>query len=380
MTERVLLIEPHDPVIFRDGRPFTDGLPARTLPFPIPATTAGAIRTRSGENLDFEDNDVIESLLKIRQVGPFAATWNPEGGKWELVLPAPADAVGFETDGGRVEFAPLRPSDQPPDGGCDLPDGLRPLFGAPLKKAMQDAPRFWRAGFMMRWLTDPAVEREPADPGVIGFGNLPVQRRVHVAIDPLSLTASQGMLFTTDGLEFAWPSLNPDEDRLGIRRAGIVSKVVCPPDAQWPAVAPIGGERRLALWREMAAGDIEWPTPPEIHGDLVRLMLVTPCPFDDGWRPAWLRHGRPPETEGLKLELVAAAVPRFQPVSGWDLRKGHRGPKATRFLAPAGSVYFFRREKGDLSQLWMRSICDRPEDRRDGYGIVLTGGFTWHKD
>ena len=48
MTERTLLIEPRDPVIFRDGKPFALGLSARSIGFPMPSTVIGAIRTRCG--------------------------------------------------------------------------------------------------------------------------------------------------------------------------------------------------------------------------------------------------------------------------------------------------------------------------------------------
>ncbi|HZQ09120.1 MAG TPA: type III-B CRISPR module-associated Cmr3 family protein, partial [Anaerolineae bacterium] len=48
----VWLIEPRDPLIFRDGRPFnpTPGARAISLPFPYPSTLAGAVRTRVGQN------------------------------------------------------------------------------------------------------------------------------------------------------------------------------------------------------------------------------------------------------------------------------------------------------------------------------------------
>jgi CRISPR-associated protein Cmr3 len=372
MTERILLIEPHDPAIFRDGRPFTEGLPATTLPFPLPSATAGAIRSRSGENLDFENGDELNRLLSIRQVGPFAASLDAQSGRWELAFPAPADAVPYRVDGG-IEYVRLRPATDLPPGGCDLPDELQPLSGARPTKAFEEAPRFWRAGFMLDWLGNNKTTHGRIDPRRIGFNALPVQQRTHVAIDPGSLLARDGMLFTTAGLEFTWPMDDERACRLGAQRAGIVSRVSSDAPLQFPSVAPLGGERRLAFWRELPDSEIAWPSPPKLcggsSGGLVRVVLVTPAIFSQGWRPSW---SQPPDTKDLEMQLVAAAVPRFQPVSGWDLHKDRRGPKPTRFLVPAGSVYFFQC-KGDPAQLWMRSICDHEQDRLDGYGIVLLG-------
>jgi CRISPR-associated protein Cmr3 len=372
MTTRTLLIEPHDPVIFRDGRPFTDGLPAATLPFPLPITTAGAIRTRSGANLDFADAAVIESLRRICQTGPFAAILND--GKWEPLFPAPADAVPYGSEK-QVEYVSLRPTAYAAPGGCDLPEGLRPLFGARPDKALDEAPRFWRSSFLLRWLTNKAAT-VTASYREVGFEALPEQRRVHVAIDPTSLTADKHMLFTTGSLEFTWRKEKPNGsepvgDRLNALPVALISRIECPEGSRWPAVAPLGGERRLALWRELPAAEVAWPAPPALKGEIVRAILVTPGAFDLGWKPGWCGGLCPPGMPDLKLELVAAASPRFQPVSGWDLQA--RGPKATRFLVPAGSVFFFRVIGGDPAKLWMRSICDREQDRRDGFGIVLLG-------
>jgi CRISPR-associated protein Cmr3 len=368
MSERILLIEPHDPVIFRDGRPFTEGLPATTLPFPLPSATAGAIRSRSGENLDFENDAELNRLLSIRQVGPFAASLDPQSGKWELAFPVPADAVPYRVDGG-IEYARLRPATALPPGGCDLPGGLQPLSGARPTKVFEEAPRFWRGAFMSDWLANNKTTQGKIDPRKIGFHALHVQQRTHVAIDTASLLARDGMLFTTGGLEFTWPVEGDRECRLLAQRAGIVSRVSSDSSLQFPTVAPLGGERRLAIWRELSDSEIAWPAPPKLSGGLIRVVLVTPAIFSQGWRPSW---SQPPGTKDLDMQLVAAAVPRFHPVSGWDLHKDRRGPKPTRFLAPAGSVYFFQC-KGDPEQLWMRSICDDEQDRCDGYGIVLIG-------
>jgi CRISPR-associated protein Cmr3 len=46
----VWIMEPHDPLLVRDGRPFgsNPGARARSLLFPFPSTIAGGMRTRAG--------------------------------------------------------------------------------------------------------------------------------------------------------------------------------------------------------------------------------------------------------------------------------------------------------------------------------------------
>jgi CRISPR-associated protein Cmr3 len=76
-------------------------------------------------------------------------------------------------------------------------------------------------------------------------------------------------------------------------------------------------------------------------------------------------------------------VGRFSAVSGWryDGRKKRRGPKPVRRVAPAGSVYFFRVEDGELTEdtirrLWLAPLSDEPSDRKDGYGLAQPGVWT----
>ena len=70
---------------------------------------------------------------------------------------------------------------------------------------------------------------------------------------------------------------------------------------------------------------------------------------------------------------------RWRAVSGWNLEKGKRGPKAIRRLVPAGSVYFFELKDGnpaDLAKLWLKSVSDKGQDgqdRRDGFGLAMWG-------
>src|ERR1035437_8211855 len=100
-----ILIEPRDPLIFRDARPAEASLPIRSMDWPLPSSIIGAIRTRLGRLTGY-DADAIERLKDIEHVGPALAIRRNNG--WELAFPAPADAVLFPTDGG-TEIVTLRP-------------------------------------------------------------------------------------------------------------------------------------------------------------------------------------------------------------------------------------------------------------------------------
>jgi CRISPR-associated protein Cmr3 len=138
-----------------------------------------------------------------------------------------------------------------------------------------------------------------------------------------------------------------------------------------PSLGLIGGEGRITAMNERTAPPLP-PCPEKVkNARRVRLILATPGFFSGGWRPGWLtaQGGSPPGFPNVRLKLIAAAVPRSVPISGWDYAK--REPKPSRLLAPAGSVYFCEAE-GDASCLWLKSICG-DQAARDGFGIVALG-------
>ena len=106
------------------------------------------------------------------------------------------------------------------------------------------------------------------------------------------------------------------------------------------------------------------------------LTLLTPAVFSAGYRPGWLDKeliGSPPGVPGLRLQLRAAAVARWQPHSGWDLARCQ--PRSSRKLASAGAAYWFRilgnADRNELKALWLACVSDLEQDRRDGFGLVL---------
>jgi CRISPR-associated protein Cmr3 len=353
-------------LIFRDARPSEAGLPIRSLDWPLPSAVIGAIRTQLGRLTGF-DQAGVDRLRRVEHVGPALAVRTQSG--WELAFPAPADAVLFPGKSG-VEICALRPQRPAEHEGTNLPTGLVPLFGAQEKKPLK-GPRFWTAGATIGWLDGTLSE---TDTGKLGPGYFERQRRIHLEIEPSTFAAKEGRLFTTEGIEFSWK-----EGEWAGRTAALCSRIETD-DSGWAPfqpLAPLGGERRLAYWSEP---QVTWPEPPESLKSIrrIRLQLISPAAFDGGWKPGWLGDGlvgTPPGFAGPELRLVAAAVPRAIAHSGWDLTKrGTRGQKATRFLAPAGSVYFFEtQDPADVRPLWLRSICDRGQDRRDGFGVVLCG-------
>ena len=401
MVETHLKIAGIDPLLFRDGRPFSreDGaLTARTLPVPLPGTLAGFLRTFHGNQKGWEWNSAsAANALQIPVHAPLMLR------KGTPVFPSPADALLYE-DGIAakadervpVRLMKLRPwLDLDKGAGCNLPHGAL----APLEVTEDAKPasgnQFWSKELMERWLLD-----TPSNGNTIRrtdfHEGLPMEERVHVAIDRTSGRGEDGKLFTTHRLGFEDHSARVRERSRGATEA---AESVC-----WslaakvgadllPGIGTLGGERGLAT---VEITDSRWFACPssvktklrvlQPGSDLqIRMILATPGIFEGGWRPGWLHEnggnleGAPPGVEDLRLRLVSVAAGRREPVSGWDFLTCK--PKTVRWMVPAGAVYFFEVIEGDFAQLgesacWLAPVSDAEQDRNDGYGLAMWGFWT----
>lgn len=413
-------IDPKNPLLFRDGRAFGATDRAETLPFPLPSTLIGAIRSAYGEteNLDFAS--AKDQVMKFAQKGPLLAcrSWGDgkaKDGKIQTLFPKPADAIYFEK-GEELRAIRLAPAELSLDEGTDLPYGLMAAFlrgeckGKPATG--QSLPALWSLDTLADWLADDgneslAVEKQSC------LQALPKDIRSHVAIDAGTYTNADGQLFQTTGLDFGprrfTDAKNPQQ-AWEAHRYGLLTRVAV--DGGEEAIKlpqgfrTVGGERRLA-WIELCVEENDpWPAMPAKLKDALRrarglrLTLVTPALFQGGWRPSnWLDNnleGAPPGCSGLKLKLRAVAMDRWQAFSGWDLRVPTNRQKpnhcktgaarAVRRMVPAGAVYWFEilpNERVDeakrlaiLESLWLASICDQEHDRRDGFGLAVPGVWT----
>ncbi len=368
---KVWIIEPRDPLIVRDGRPFgpTPGARAATLPFPLPSTMAGGVRTQSG--LDNKTGIFTLEPEEARQIpiqGPLLIDLKDNDPEW--YAPAPADALLLAAEPGdsaqalRKWLAPLPQT----SGETNLPPGLR-LVGMRSydpRKPLKEPPRFWHWRAFDQWLLAPGDDA--VHPEALGIDGPVEEARIHVKINIQTGIAEEGALFQTRGLVFeAWN-----------RRLALAVR-----SSKQPAfsVGPLGGERRIAAWRTV---EQDFPVlPSNVKKTIVsqkrcRLILLTPAIFgSEKEGPAYTPNVLLKGGDGVQPHLEAAAVRRYQVVSGWDLEK--KRPKPTRRLTPAGSVFFLRLEGDDaaigrwVENHWMTNISDAEQDQLDGFGLAVLG-------
>lgn len=377
----VWLIEPRDPIIFRDGRPFsaTPGARATSLPFPYPSTLAGAVRTRAGQDENGHFTAEVSKVLKIGIHGPALTEVNQNG--LEYYFPAPADCLVIQPEGEKDDKIGQRlwahPVDVKVGELTNLEGNLKLVSVSPAGKGKTHtkAPQFWKWDEHKKWLIAPADDHIPIALEHLGTSGPMMESRVHVSISPKTGTALKGALFQTIGLEFAYV-----EDKRKLSAARQYALAVETSASLSEGVGFLGGERRTVNWRK--CGDLP-KCPEEIGQDILehkhcRLLLATPAIFTGGYLPSWIKQLIP----GLMVTVVAAAAPRYQAVSGWDYATGEQ--KASRRLAPARSVYFLKLDGDEeaiekfVDAVWMQNVSDAEQDRRDGFGLALLG--TWDGD
>ncbi|HEU5378623.1 MAG TPA: type III-B CRISPR module-associated protein Cmr3 [Ktedonobacteraceae bacterium] len=388
------IIEPREPLIVRDGRPFQrqPGVIAASLPFPFPSTTAGAARTRAGskDGLFVAGSDL--STLKDFQIrGPLPVEYN-EREEWELLVPAPGDALLLEREK-RLHckrLVPLKPADdayiQPFRGENSYGYHLSPV-GSPSYDPAKPAgrrPAFWRWSQFQHWLSRPEQMDEQIFAGDdLGIQALLLEQRLHVSLERGMMVAQEGALFETRGLEF---TASTDER---LKKLSDAHRLALWLDVEAPDTYPIeagldtlGAERRLVSWQKSPENLLESirTCPDDLREQIAetracRLILLTPAYFQQGYLPdvAHLEYA------GIKPALRAVLISRPQVVSGWDIEK--HSIKPARRLAPAGSVFFLNLgQSGNIhawiEHIWMSCISEERQACRDGFGLAALG--TWN--
>jgi CRISPR-associated protein Cmr3 len=325
-----MFIEPIDVWLFRDGRPF-DALSdhrARSLFPPYPTVVQGAIRTNelALKNVDLHDRRAIEAAvgtasdyrgLRIR--GPFL-TERKQNGELIRYYPQPADAYTVNKERHEIKTA----SDPEAISG-----GIMTSAPVPYLIGLQNGPVKGESGL---WLSEDALckylrgERVAGTPANKLFVHEP---RFGIGVENDRSKTKEGALYQVD---FIRPY------------AGVGLYVDMGGYNGWPSsgLLRLGGESRGARFEKVEA--LAWPPKgvplPDPLPNRFKVYFATPAYFENGWRPKdWTKFF------SEEVELVAAAVSRYEAVGGFDMTEDSRSPdmhRAARRYVPAGSVYYFK--------------------------------------
>lgn len=400
------IIDALAPLVFRSGKPFGAQAAASDANIPLPSSSAGLMRSqymrteRIGLNETGKQNratlkqEDYEKLLDITTFGSLLVrfpTDHPQD--FTVLVPKPSNAMYLKEKPSAKEASQptktvlvrLAPAPEYNDSECgtDLPSGLQLVqMTQSLEGKPQKGANFWCLDDFMAWQSGKNLAFERVTKN--GLESIPIDVRTHVAISDTSLSAEDGQLFQTAGLDMAakvqahhagW-----DKNQLGFLTGIMESIDVAHPSARQPdTLVRFGGEGRLSKMIAVTNEALVALMPPdqlnkniEAAGGLC-VTLLTPAIFAGGYLPAWLDattlEGVLPNTT-THVRLKAIAVDRWQPVSGWDLQQYK--PKAMRKATPAGSVYWFELLEGacDVEGAWLMPLSDDTQDQRDGFGIA----------
>lgn len=399
MPDVTLALVSRDGFFCKDGRGWFTSASGRLrgLPWPLPQTLLGTLRTAWGRWLEVTTPrgpltpDEWVAVTRDVRLGASVVARRAPGGTWcrtSRVWPVPADCL-FVEGGGSLR---LSPTPLPRNVGvlstCDDP-GRASLWmsRSPTREKPARAPRGFAEADLAQWVGESPprnadqIERDVPSPAT--------RVDVHLAIDPLRGTGEDGMLFSTEVVEALTATTDGSGDGPS-EWATILAAWLPGGDEHWgEEIFQIGADGRLARGEVMQSDLL---APPAGFEDAwsrgsagLRLLAVTPLQFRAGWLPdgfAWdasrgVIGGHLPGVEGAIL-LRGACVGRPQPMSGWDMRA--RAPKLTRRLVPAGSVFFFEKARAgepftaqEARGLWLASLG---EDQDQGLGSVVPGRWT----
>ncbi|MBT2288282.1 type III-B CRISPR module-associated protein Cmr3 [Paenibacillus albidus] len=425
--ERTIQIQPLDPLMIRDGRPFTDspGARAHTLNTVTPSVVAGTLRRLMQKNNKASAATIKSAEVKYGKSSSIAKV-DIRGPLYmmnrRLFLPMPYDLDLYEPkpedDQAHIHVNVRRPI-KPATGNLKISEGflgtsktslhddkLWPVtMDTEIRKPLRGAPAYVSAEWMIQWLCDRVQpqdwskalaewriqESQKSKKGIVDFiAPFVKEVRTHTAIEGTTSTAKEKALFSTESLV-----LPPDFSLI----AGTTLRADTAWEGKISGIHSFGGKRRLAHFQEIEDKETQnniWKCPPAIKDavaaqtDYLRMVLATPAYFSKGWLPGWLDENLKSTDkfdEQLQVQLCWACLPRWEGISGWSYNRNQ--PKAVRRMVAAGSVYFFKVVAGDpvefVQRKWLASMSDEDRrkaffDKQDGYGLATWGVWTPHED
>ncbi len=373
MSLKLIKINPLDPILFRDGKPFNqDNLVATSIFPPLPSVYYGAIRAiyfstypKKLEKANTPDDPTRSIKIKKVYVKTKYIERNKKNGKYKdlLLLPLPKDCVveksikkSIERTGkktGKVQRLRLKeidfPSSNPTKYILTPPENMKVESLSNGYFSVDDLHKYLTSNDTFDFYTDDIFKIQ--------------EGKIGISIDRNTGIVKEGQLYKLTFNRF----INDTEIHIVFSDDGL--------DFPQHGLMKLGGESKVSEYsiEEFSEEKIELNTK-ELKR--FKVYLSTPAIFKNGWLPSGIDENTLEGTiKGIKVKLLTAAIGRPIMAGGFDMKK--REPKPTYWAVPHGSVYYFEcLEKCDpkeiIQKIQEESISEiNPEQ---GFGIAYVGG------
>jgi CRISPR-associated protein Cmr3 len=327
-----VFIEPLDVLMLRGNKLFGDpGSYGESLVPPWPSVAAGAIRSavlaREGDAFAFARGERSHPALGTpSEPGPFTVTAfhlaRRVGDRVEPLFEPPADIV-IERDDDGVVIRRILANETAPALSSSNPMPLLPVL-AQERRTKPATGRWLTAAGWESYLRSEEIKPGNLVPTEILWRS---DLRVGIGLSPATRHVEEGKLFSVNAVAF-----KPHVGFLA-RIEGL--------DLTTDDFLRFGGDGRGA---RMQVVEVDWPQPDLeriARAGRARLVLTTPGLFEHGWLPtgfSLVDRTHRLELHGVRARLAAAAVPRAEVISGFDIANSM--PKPALRAAPAGSIFW----------------------------------------
>lgn len=349
-------IKPLDVLFFRDSRPMGGSFKGRGENFPMPHTFNGALRSAiQSDGTDFFT------------VGPFLKKSD------EIYFQTPGDLILNGSNSNNSESSNvMRISPLEGNYYTNLPNGMKPIGSSGIVETKEKLGNFISSSDFEKYLRNESLNPSSFKTNSDFYA---IENNFGIAIDKLTNIAVEQKFFTKNTIR-----LKDNVSFVGLMRD---SK-----DYPEHTYIRFGGEARYSDCRVEDISESILPVPPEITGNRVKFVLLTPAIFvqqqdyPGGWLPNWVNHNdnsvtildgpgaakarrmrakgiKVSEGSPIKAKLVGAKINRAIAVSGIATGNGMRkscGEKATLMAVPAGSVYYFEAENETEAQKLAKAL------------------------
>ena len=394
-----LFIDPIDTLFLRGNRLFGDpGSFGDALVPPWPSVAAGALRSallahRGYDPARFACGEIADDpeLGTPSRPGSFLITrfqmarQGPDGTVEPLYgFPADLSVTRWTAGSGRdedCEVRRIRP--HAPPKGIQASAATRSL--AVLSEPRRSKP------LSGHWLTAEGW-RQYLDGGEFDRTHLVprsdlwcLDTRIGIALDPLKRRASDGALFTSQGVVLRKREHGRNDGAPEAGPGWNIGFLAGVSGATLPATLMLrfGGDGRAA---EATRVDVNVPDADYdgiVAARCCRLILTTPGLFEGGWKPTGVTgEGRDLrfDLHDVRARVVCAAAPRSEVISGFDLADWR--PKPAQRVAPTGSVYWLDELDATadaLRNLAARGLWSDPTEnavrRAEGFNRLTFGTY-----